>query len=343
MKTKLLLFLILPLVGFSQTLLQENYNGLTVANLDGQNVWETFSTNGAAGTTTNNANVSNFQVSASGNNSTNGLLIAGPNGSAGGFFAWQNGFPAAWSARASGNDIVEVEVSVNPGGTGGASRNDFGVYIYNADFSKVLAGIVIRGNTNVISLVAYSQPGGQPAPGNFIYGLAAAPGQVVTANTWSRFGVSYNTVTGQVLIDGDGITGPLGVNTNVPTDTPAEVDFVSFSGSSATVANAVSSTMIFDDIIIRAAPANSLLSIEELVFNEIKLYPNPANESIVLSSNTTIEKVEIINTLGQIVLQRNSNFQSETTLDISALESGLYLMNINSEDGKRETKKFFKN
>lgn len=340
MKKKLLFLFILPLIGFSQSINVENFNGLTIGNLVGQGSWLTFVDPGT-GTSTNISEAS-LQVTANGDASSNGFTLTGPNGDGGGVFAWNDGFPAAWTARTVGNDILEIEFSVNPGGTGSPTQNDFGVYVYNADYSKVLAGLTIDASTNVISLVAYSHPSGEPLAGTFRYPLAATPGQIVPSNTFSRYGFSYNTVTGEILIDGDGISGPLALSTNVTPDTPAEVDFFAFSGSTETTPNGASSTMSFDDFSVKATATNTLLNVEDFIQNTIGLYPNPAKESITLSSQNSIDSVKVFNNLGQVVLEKNSGFNQETTFDISSLKAGVYIMNIKAEDGKSETKKFIK-
>ncbi|WP_400074754.1 T9SS type A sorting domain-containing protein [Winogradskyella sp. R77965] len=340
MKTKLLyLLFVIPLMALGQSIRSEDFNGLTAGNISGQGSWMTFIDPGT-GTSTNISEAS-LQITANGNNASNGFTLTGPNGDGGGVFAWNDGFSASWTARTSGNDIVEVEFSINPGDTGSASQNDFGVYIYTADFSKILAGVSIDASTNEISLVAYSQPTGEPAPDNFIYGLGSL---IIPSNTFSTFGISYNTITGEVLIDGEIITdGPLALSTNTATDTPAEVDFFAFSGSTAASSNTTSETMIFDDFIVRASATNTLLSTEEFVSGITSIFPNPANDIITLKSNYMIENVKFINSLGQTVLEMSNNLKQEIQFDISKLNSGIYFMNITSTDAKTETRKFIKN
>ena len=64
--------------------------------------------------------------------------------------------------------------------------------------------------------------------------------------------------------------------------------------------------------------------------NEISgfaFYPNPSNDIINLSSDETIESVEIYNVLGQRVIQRQIN-ATQSTLDVSELSPGTYLMKV---------------
>ena len=70
-----------------QILVNENFNALTIGNLNttidgstvGQGGWFTIATNGTAPTTTNNASLANFQIVANGNNSSQGFLLQTPN------------------------------------------------------------------------------------------------------------------------------------------------------------------------------------------------------------------------------------------------------------------------
>ncbi|WP_026753936.1 T9SS type A sorting domain-containing protein [Sediminibacter sp. Hel_I_10] len=343
MKKKLLFSLLaLPLLTFSQSIRSESFNGLTIGNITGQSTWVTLPDNGEAGTTTTNQTEAALQIVSTGDNSSNGFELTGPNGNDGGSFAWNDGFATAWAARTSGNDILEVEFSVNPGGLGSESKNNFGIYVYDATYTKVLAGITINQSTNEISLVTYSFPAGQMSAGNFRYSLAAGDGLIVPSDVFSTYGFSYNSATGEVLIDGPGIVdGPISVDTNVAVDTPAEVDFFAFSGSTAAEPNSTSSSMIFDNFMVKASDSNTLLNVNSLD-NKIAsffLSPNPATNFIQLTSNADIEAVSITNSIGQTVLEINN--VSNNTLDISELNSGLYLITVKS-GASSQTKRFIK-
>lgn len=60
-------------------------------------------------------------------------------------------------------------------------------------------------------------------------------------------------------------------------------------------------------------------------FSKIKLYPNPAENSIQIDTDLLIEKVEIINQLGQSIQVRNSENKN---LDVSMLNPGVYTVKI---------------
>ena len=62
----------------------------------------------------------------------------------------------------------------------------------------------------------------------------------------------------------------------------------------------------------------------------IKIYPNPANDNIRLKSKMEIYFVEIYNTLGQRVMTINYNEQNYV-IDIASLPAGLYFISIHTD------------
>ncbi len=59
--------------------------------------------------------------------------------------------------------------------------------------------------------------------------------------------------------------------------------------------------------------------------NSVKIYPNPAKNQIKvdLADNSEPVKINIINTLGQTVMQTKSK-----TIDVSGIENGIYFISI---------------
>jgi len=72
-----------------------------------------------------------------------------------------------------------------------------------------------------------------------------------------------------------------------------------------------------------------------------KVYPNPAREFININSEQNIEKVQIINLAGQVVWE-NSNEFLNSKINISAMDNGLYIINVVTEGGKVLTEKLIK-
>jgi hypothetical protein len=337
----------------AQELQSENFNTLTIGNLaadftgvtPGQDSFYLFASNGAAPTTTSNTDATVAQIVAGGNGSL-GLQLTGPNGDKGSRYVWKNGLGAVWSARTTGNEIIELEIDINPGAGTSTSRNTFGAYIFDATGAKVLAGFFVRASTREVFFVAYSTPTGNPV-GNYNYPLAAAPGIQLPANTFSRIGISYDKETGWAMIKGPGIDEDgLGVLTTTSlSDEPGEVDIVAFSGHVPATPNTSAASMIFDNLVVRASETDTLLGLDKsIVSNDLfVVYPNPVNDVVgisLLNNNLEIEinKVTVSDVNGRIVKEFNSNLNQ---LNVSDLNSGVYFLNIETENGKA-TKKIVK-
>jgi subtilisin-like proprotein convertase family protein len=74
----------------------------------------------------------------------------------------------------------------------------------------------------------------------------------------------------------------------------------------------------------------------------IKIYPNPATTTLQLIGNSTYKNasVQILNSKGQL-MQSSTLINTNTTLNIETLPTGIYLLKI-SKDGVTETQKFIK-
>jgi hypothetical protein len=337
----------------SQTLMSENFNALTVGNVAtditgataGQGGFSLFSTNSTT-TTTTNASANNAQIVAGGNSSL-GLQITGPNGDKGGTYVWKSGLAGLWTSRTTGNNIIEIEVDINPGAGTTTSRNRIGVYLFNAAGDRVLAGFVVRAATRELSAVAYSTPSGQTV-NNWTYGLGASSTSPVLlpANTFSRIGISYNKTTGDYIIKAPGLptTGILIAGSAAGTD-PDEIDFVGFSGHSTTVANTSEASMVMDNFVSRASATNTLLENNNFVSNttDFSVYPNPANDVVNVSnsSNAIISTIEMTDLNGRVVKNVTLN-ATEGQINISDLSTGVYMMNVTSDQGS-SIKKVVKN
>lgn len=83
------------------------------------------------------------------------------------------------------------------------------------------------------------------------------------------------------------------------------------------------------------------LANNQFEFSNLKVYPNPVNNILNVENAEKITKVSIINLLGQELLSKNFE-DLKTQIDISGLQSGSYLVRINSEN-KEQLVKIVKN
>lgn len=88
---------------------------------------------------------------------------------------------------------------------------------------------------------------------------------------------------------------------------------------------------------------NSSLSTENFEQSQFKIYPNPAQTKLFVKIQDAfqIEKITIINTLGEIVLTQVVDSIFEVELNVEKLSSGMYFIQVN-ESNKTTNNKFFK-
>ena len=71
-----------------------------------------------------------------------------------------------------------------------------------------------------------------------------------------------------------------------------------------------------------------------------KLYPNPSNDGIVMleATQNNINSIEIVNSLGAVVISKKDNLNNKVKLDLTTLAQGTYFVKITS-DTNTTTKK----
>lgn len=68
----------------------------------------------------------------------------------------------------------------------------------------------------------------------------------------------------------------------------------------------------------------------------VSIYPNPAKENIMIDYSGAVEirRVELVNSLGQVMLEKEIHFATgSAALDISSLKSGSYVLKIITDHG----------
>ena len=70
--------------------------------------------------------------------------------------------------------------------------------------------------------------------------------------------------------------------------------------------------------------------IDDVVANQLSIFPNPAQNDIFIKSNLSIEKVEIYSLSGELLMQEN-NFNEK--ISVSVLLRGVYLLKIYTDKG----------
>lgn len=85
---------------------------------------------------------------------------------------------------------------------------------------------------------------------------------------------------------------------------------------------------------------DGVLSTDDNVISEFKMFPNPAIDQLNISAARNIENVTVFNLLGQKVLEAQIGANSQA-IDVSRLETGAYLLQVTA-DGQNGTYKFVK-
>jgi hypothetical protein len=90
--------------------------------------------------------------------------------------------------------------------------------------------------------------------------------------------------------------------------------------------------------------AGNLGNEKEMSNERFSLYPNPAQESFnVILSDDTIKSIEIVSLSGQVVFSTQlKEGRSEETIDVSVLSSGMYFVNVLSNNQTRYKAKLIK-
>jgi hypothetical protein len=83
-------------------------------------------------------------------------------------------------------------------------------------------------------------------------------------------------------------------------------------------------------------------SIDQASYAHIGIYPNPAGELLFIENASDINRVTIISSSGQVVLEA-SNTELHISLNIENLQSGIYLLRATSGEGEMSSYSFVKN
>lgn len=248
-----------------------------------------------------------------------------------------------WASRTSGNNIIDVEFDMFTGGAT-TSKNTARVYVYNSDGSTALASLMFNLQTKAISGIAYYDPnnGGANPVNTYSFNLGDTTNPVVTLspNSWVRLGMSYNTVTREVIWKGPGFYA--GVNGAVPatgTTSPGLINYIHVAGAT----NAVSAISKFDNLSAKAVLTETLLgtsNFQALKSNVINVYPNPATTVLNISNENNLEitAMSVTDINGRVVRNQKG---SDTQIDVQDLNAGVYFLTIESTEGMT-TKKFVK-
>ena len=237
-----------------------------------------------------------------------------------------------------GNDIIEAKFDFYTGasagmgaaqlriiGTNGAASTTIGGFSY--DFStKELKGL---GTANRIS------PAG---PVLYSFGLAAAPGIVLTPNTWYTLRFRYNKTTGLLTWVHPGGTSNASTTSTTYSLIPGMVAKNLYLYNIASAGNTVSNVVGFDNFHVEFTNTAALSTTEVLTKNaELSLYPNPVSDILNIQTKEKVQSASIFDMTGRKMEAR----VLDNKVDVTNLERGTYIINIQTEKGT-SSEKFIK-
>ena len=79
------------------------------------------------------------------------------------------------------------------------------------------------------------------------------------------------------------------------------------------------------------------------VVRNIQVYPNPANDLIIIEDVADLQFVNVYNTLGELVMTKQINpSQNKVMMDISTLETGVYMLHFTANNNVQAVKRIAK-
>ena len=188
-------------------------------------------------------------------------------------------------------------------------------------------------NPEHVCCVDFIGPSGEfPDWGNFF--LETFQAVAVEDN---RIHVAISTFGPETIIDASGMIGSLFIviEDDVLGMQIEEVEtLVSIENVTLTGDNFGNPSPVVNDSLSITIVGNPLSNEEVLPAASIELFPNPISDWVRVESIINIEQVEIYNTLGQLVFNKEMNQpRLSTSLDLSHLDNGTYVMKVFSDNG----------
>lgn len=75
---------------------------------------------------------------------------------------------------------------------------------------------------------------------------------------------------------------------------------------------------------------------------KVEIYPNPIVNEVHLSGSENISKIQVINLMGKVVFEKDTNGLNIEIIDLSFLKPGVHILNLYDTQGSMEAKKIIK-
>ena len=150
-----------------------------------------------------------------------------------------------------------------------------------------------------------------------VAGGTATPGadySIATPNPiFFNIGDSVKTVTINIVND-------------IRVETPETINVEISNPLGATLGNRTTAVMTIND-------NDTLVGINTNAKAGIAVYPNPAHSLVNIKTVETITKIQVINAIGQIVLEKSNINNNFSSIELKTIESGIYTILVSTENG----------
>jgi len=184
--------------------------------------------------------------------------------------------------------------------------------------------------------------GGQQATISFYAAnYLVAPNTTSTASFDVNYGADQTIATQTNLIGSETNYASTAFTLKTYNFTPSSTGTYYFSIKHTSPINAGGGTQAF---LIDNFTVSQTLSTNDFVSSKFKVYPNPVNDIVTISNqgNIEINKVTVTDINGRTVKLLNLNGVTETRINVSELNAGVYFIKIDTNEGVA-TKKIVKN
>lgn len=101
--------------------------------------------------------------------------------------------------------------------------------------------------------------------------------------------------------------------------------------------NGETTTIQVDNVVVQ----EDLTSVNDIEAGNVSVFPNPTYGDITVSSESTLESVEVLNVIGQKVISRSLS-SNRATISAESLNSGVYFVRTVDVEGKSSITKLIK-
>ena len=240
------------------------------------------------------------------------------------------------------------------------------IYTYDDGTAENYCAWQLAGNMNAVKFLLHSNAasivgarvfvgdGSYPAGGNImnqpflvsVYdsdGENGLPGTLIDSVSASVTNYGWVTVKGLNAFVTDDFFIALTQLSNAPDCIPIGVDETAPKVNQSYSRNVLSGNpwvlSPYQDLMINALISTNVGWDERQASAEVKMYPNPASETVKIEFTTPMKTITLINASGQILLSQNITNQPTFFINTSSMLSGIYFISFYTANGDSFTRK----